>query len=101
MANFTVDGKQGRYDVFCSQESLPQGIHNQLTSLTTFTIFLSVTAILGNSLILVALRKESSIHSPSKLLLGNLAATDLFVGLISEPLYAVYLLSVVNEHWNA
>ena len=75
-------------------------IHDQLTFLSVFNVFLSITAFLGNTLILAALRKESSLHPPSKLLLRSLAITDLCVGLISQPLYVTYLMSVVNEHWN-
>ena len=75
-------------------------IHGQLTFLSVLNIFLSITAFLGNSLILAAPRKESSLHPPSKLLLRSLATTDLCVGLISEPLYVTFLLSVVNEQWN-
>ena len=41
-----------------------------------------VTAFLGNALILVALRKESSLHPLSKVLLSNLAATDLCAGIL-------------------
>lgn len=52
-------------------------------------IFLSITALLGNSLILVALHKETSLHPPTKLLFRCLAVTDLCVGLITQPLYAV------------
>lgn len=52
-------------------------------------IVLSITATLGNVLILVALRKVSSLHPPTKLLFRCLAFTDLCVGLISQPLYAV------------
>ena len=48
-------------------------------------IFLSITAFLSNSLILVALHKESSLHSPFKLMYRCLATTDLCVGLFSEP----------------
>ena len=51
------------------------------------TLF-SVTAFLGNSLILVSLHKESSLHPPSKLLYRCLATTDLLVGLVAQPLYA-------------
>ena len=76
------------------------GIHGQLTFISVLNIFLSITAFLGNALVLVALRKESSLHPPSKLLLRNLATTDLCVGLIAEPLYVAYLMSEVNEHWN-
>ena len=53
-------------------------------------ILLSITAILGNTLILVALHKESSLHRPSKLLYRCLAITDLLIGLISEPCAAIY-----------
>ena len=55
-------------------------------------IFLSITATLGNALILVALRNVSSIHPPTKLLFRCLAVTDLCVGLICQPLY-VYLIT--------
>ena len=54
--------------------------------LTFLNIFLSITATLGNVLILVALRKVSSIHPPTKLLFRCLAVTDLCVGLICQPL---------------
>ena len=53
---------------------------------------LSITALLGNVLIIVALRKVSSLHPSSKLLLGCLASTDLCVGLISQPLYVTVLM---------
>ena len=60
----------------------------------------SVTAFLGNTLILVALLKETSLHPPSKLLYRNLAITDLCVGIIVEPLFVTYLTSVVKERWD-
>ena len=53
-------------------------------------IFLSISATLGNALILVALRNVSSIHPPTKQLFRCLAVTDLCVGLICQPL-DVYL----------
>ena len=69
----------------------------QSISFSAVNILLSITAILGNSLILVALHKESSLHPPSKLLYRCLATTDLLVGLVSQPLYATYWMSVVHE----
>ena len=72
----------------------------QSISFSALNILLSITAILGNSLILVALHKESSLHPPSKLLYRCLATTDLLVGLVNQPLYAAYWMSVVYEHWN-
>ena len=54
-------------------------------------IFLSVTATLGNALILAALHKKSSLHPPTKLLFRCLAVTDLCVGLISQPLFGNFI----------
>ena len=54
-------------------------------------IFLAITASLGNALILIALHKVTSIYPPRKLLFRCLAVTDLFVGLISQPLYVTFL----------
>ena len=62
----------------------------QSISFSAVNILLSSTAILGNSLILAALHKESSLHPPSKLLYRCLATTDLLVGLVTQPLYAAY-----------
>ena len=61
--------------------------------LCALNILLSITAILGNALAVVALQKPTSLHPPSKLLLGCLVTTDLCVGLITQPLRAVFLLS--------
>ena len=69
-------------------------------SFSAINILLSITATLANSLILVALHKESSLHPPSKLLYRCLATTDLLVGLVNQPLYAADWMSVVYEHWS-
>ena len=66
----------------------------------TVNISVSITAFLGNTLILVALQKESSLHPPSKLLYRNLAITDLCVGMIAEPVYVAYFMSVLSDKWD-
>jgi len=66
--------------------------------LSAINFFFSITAICGNALILVALRKESSLHPPSKLLYRCLATTDLLVGLVSEPSLAVYDALLAKEN---
>ena len=63
---------------------IPSGVW---VSLIALNIFPSIFATLGNVLILVALRKVSSIHPPTKLLFRCLAVTDLCVGLLGQPLY--------------
>ena len=62
-------------------------------------IVLSITATLGNTLILVALHKESSLNPPSKLFLRCLALSDLCVGLVAHPVTVVSLLAAVNHRW--
>ena len=86
-------------ELLCSP-SLASGLQQQSIYLAVVNVILSLTAILGNFLILVALRKESSLHLPSKLLYRCLAITDLLVGLVSQPLHAIYWISIANEHWN-
>ena len=86
-------------ELLCSP-SLAGGLQQQSIYLAVVNLILSLTAILGNFLILVALRKESSLHPPSKLLYSCLATTDLLVGFVSQPLHAIYWISVANEHWN-
>ena len=86
-------------ELYCSA-NVAAGVHDELIVLLVLNTFLSITAFLGNTLILVALRKESSLHPPSKLLLRSLAMTDLLVGIIVEPLYVVYLMSVKSKRWD-
>ena len=75
---------------------------NLATVTITLNILLSITASLGNTLILIALRKVTSLHSPTKLLFRCLAITDLGVGLISQPLYVIYvfLINYNLKLWN-
>ena len=61
------------------------------------SVMISVSSTFGNTMILLALRKCQSIHSPSKALLCNLALTDLFVGLVVLPLFTAYYLMIILE----
>ena len=65
-------------------------------AIAAVNIVFSITASLGNILILIALRKVTSIHPPTKLLFQCLAITDLGVGLISQPLMATLMLMADN-----
>ena len=60
-------------------------------------IFLSITASLGNAVILVALHKVTSIYPPTKLFFRCLAVTDLCVGLVAQPLFATFILLLATE----
>ena len=86
-------------EFYCSA-NVTARVHDELIVLLVLNTFLSITAFLGNTLILVALHKEYSLHPPSKLLLRSLAITDLLVGIIVEPLYVAYLMSVKSKRWD-
>ena len=76
MKNFTGgENPQTIAELYCSLEFTGE-VHGELVFLSVINIFLSTTAFLGNSLILFALRKDTSIHPSSKLLYRNLAITD-------------------------
>ena len=95
MANLTEEGHHKTWEALFCEPNVHVLHHNIF--LASFNIFLSVTASLGNVLILIALQKESSLHPPSKLMFRCLAITDLCVGLISQPMFAAGLLSQRNE----
>ena len=94
MANFTATENTTIEMNEASKSSIPTGI---AVFFSTLNIFLSITASLGNALILVALHKETSLHPPTKLLFRCLAITDLCVGVITQPLYTVFLLSSITS----
>lgn len=95
--NYTENTPLKAYEeLFCSAD-LTQGIHSQLIFLSGLNILFCCTAFFGNAVILVALHKESSLYAPSKLLLRCLAITDLFVGLIVEPLEVTFWISLVHH----
>ena len=101
LKNFSEDEnhKTDWQELFCSAEFV-RGVKSELIFLSALNIFFSITAFLGNTLILVALLKETSLHPPSKLLYRNLAITDLCVGIIAEPLAVTYSASMVKGRWD-
>ena len=95
MANCTEDGNLR--STLNQTLKLSAGIAVFFSSLN---IILAITATLSNVLILIALRKVSSIHPPTKLLFRCLAVTDLSVGLISQPLLSTIMLNDVTMKMN-
>ena len=90
MANITGDGNFTSKLNQALNTPVAPGI---LSCFSAFNIFLSITASLGNALILVALHKVSSIYPPTKLFFRCLAVTDLCVGLFIQPIYATEIMS--------
>ena len=66
----------------------------------SLNIFLALTATLGNTLILIALHKVSSIHPPTKFLLRCLAMSDFCVGVIVQPLFVAFLMEIGSGKWH-
>ena len=74
------------------------GFYNSFIVLSVLNIFLAITATLGNTLILLALGRNSCLHAPSRLLIRCLTFTDLCVGLISQPLAALHAIAILTKH---
>ena len=101
VTNLTGEGNYKTIEqLYCSKELEAGKVNNCFMILSVINIFLSITAFLGNTMILAALHKETSLHPPSKLLYRNLAITDLCVGVILEPLMVTYWISEATERWD-
>lgn len=98
ISNHTEGESQRVFEVLCSTSSTAE-ISYQLTGLLVFNVIMIFITTVGNTLILVALNKVSSLHPSSKLLFRNLAATDLCVGVIAQPLYIGYVALLLKENW--
>lgn len=57
-------------------------------------------AIFGNILIIDALRRCCSLHSPSKALLFSLAFSDLCVGCMAQPLFVIHRLAALKSNYH-
>ena len=57
---------------------------------------LALLTTVANILVLTAIRKNTSLHLPSKLLLGSLVLTDLGVGIVFQPLFAAFLIAKIK-----
>ncbi|XP_020602131.1 melanocortin receptor 5-like [Orbicella faveolata] len=93
MANFAAQDGNNHNTSEMNHTSTSALLTSVFVSISALNILLSITASLGNALILVALQKETSLHPPTKLLFRSLAVTDFFAGLISQPLFAVSVMT--------
>lgn len=67
-----------------------------LVFVSTVNVFLLFAAVVGNAMIVWALRGVTSIHPSSRTLFYSLAASDLSVGFIVQPFNLIYLTSTVT-----
>ena len=89
--------RQALADLYCSQE-LTQDLDNQIICLSVINTVFAISANVGNSLILIALRKKTTPHLPSKVLMRNLVASDLGVGFV-ELVFVAYWVSILQGKW--
>lgn len=57
----------------------------------------SITATLGNLLVLVSIWRNPSLHMPSNILLMGLSLSDLGVGVVVQPLFVVFNVAKINR----
>ena len=82
---------------YCSEE-FHQGLDNEILSLSVINIPLGITATVGNTVILIALHKETSLHNPSKVLLYNLVVSDICAGLVQFA-FGARGISILQGRW--
>ncbi|XP_044168551.1 melanocortin receptor 3-like [Acropora millepora] len=82
---------------YCSEE-FTQGLHKEIISFSVINTVLAITAVVGNTVVLIALHTETSLHRPSKMLLRNLVVSDLCVGFVELALVS-YWISILQEQW--
>ena len=78
-ADFNIDGKSTLQIINC-----------------ILTVPTSLTATLGNLLVLISIWRTPSLHSPSNVLLVGLALSDLGVGLFVQPIFLVYNIAKIK-----
>ena len=104
MHNSTLEEVQG---VVCSwiAKAMPSETKQVFTwyfATAIVNIFLAITALCGNILILIAFQKAPfTLPAPSRVLFRSLATSDLCVGLISQPLFVATIFLIGYEgRWN-
>ena len=81
-------------DLTATPIELPESNFAFDVAVTSMNIILSLTATLGNAIIIGALRRDTAaMRGPSKLLLGSLALSDLCVGSVMHPLVTAVVVS--------
>ena len=78
-----------------------QEFYSTLVANCIFNAFFSYTAIALNTVTIQALRKTSQIPKTLKILLLSLAASDLWVGLLIQPLFIGFLLLRLEQSSNS
>ena len=86
-------------NVACFVLNFIHPINNHVTFVTTvINAILSPVAVAGNVLVLAAIWKKASLRTPSYIILGGLAFTDICTGLITQTSYVLFrVASLMNN----
>ena len=74
-------------------DGIPEEKLNFKETICLINVIVSLTALFGNSLILIIVWKTFSVHSVANILLANRVVSDLAVGLVVQPFFVVNILS--------
>lgn len=94
---------KAEYNISCSLDiSIYIFSHQNSGIVYTFmgvaNVLFSITALVGNVIILLALRRCTSLHPSSKSLFYSLAISDFAIGLVGQPMFCVYLLAIAWDN---
>ena len=81
----------------CSKK-FNQRLGNQKIAFSVINILLGIAAVVGNTVILIALHKETSLHKPSNVLLRNAVASRLCVGFV-QLVFGASWISILQRQW--
>lgn len=71
--------------------------YNPVIAICAVNAPFGLAAFLGNAAVLTALYKTPTLYSPTNILLASLAASDLAVGSVAQPLFMLYHLADVGD----
>ena len=96
--NDTGEDNNGREIIFCNGSKDHRcedhaSLNDIFTIICVLNVPLMLISILGNALVLAAIKRTPSIRSTSMILLCSLAVSDLMVGVICQPIYIADLLT--------
>ena len=92
-----IKNAQSSANIYCSQEQT-RGLYGDIICLSVINSLLAITAIVGNTVILIALHMDTSLHRPFKVLIRNLVVCDLCAGFV-EIVFVAYWISILQGRW--